>query len=165
MVPLTLLAAQKVFDLLTVGNALQDEIDSLASPDNVVLPVISQSQIILSSVDPDLGDDSVQLTYPRICLYPSTVKNTKTEKFCSFSGTVSLVAEIWASGELVGQIDQWIHYYVEAYTTLLRQNAGGWGDGIYYSGVYDVQFQPPKAGGLGFVESAKVTCVLDVSRN
>lgn len=165
MVPLTLLAAQKVSDLLTAGGALQSEIESLASANNIVLPVISQSQIILSSIDPNLGDDNVQLTYPRICLYPLIVKNTKAEKFCSFSGTVSVVAEIWASGDLVGQIDQWIHYYVEAYTALLRQHAGDWGDGIFYSGVYDGQFQAPKAGGVGFVESAKVTCVLNVSRN
>ncbi|MGH9619657.1 MAG: hypothetical protein ACRD45_08120 [Bryobacteraceae bacterium] len=112
-----------------------------------------------------MGDDNVQLTYPRICIYPWTVKNTKAEKFRSFSGTVSVVAEIWASGDLVQQIDEWIHFYVEAYTLLLRENTGDWKDGVFFSGIYDVQFQSPKAGGLGFVESAKVTCVLNASLN
>lgn len=163
MVPLTLLAAQKVSALLTGGDALTNEIQSLSAANNLALPLISASQIILSSVDPNLGDDNVQLTYPRICIYPWTVKNARAEKFRSFSGTVSVAAEIWASGVLVQQIDQWIHFYVEAYTSLLRQNTGDWKDGMFFSGMYDVQFQSPKTGGLGFVESAKVTCVLNVS--
>lgn len=165
MAPLTLLAAQKVANLLTTGDALSNEIQSLASANNVIVPFISTSQVILSSVDPNLGDDNVQLTYPRICIYPWTAKNTKSEKFRSFSGTVSVIAEIWASGDLVQQIDEWIHYYVEAYTLLLRENTGNWNDGVFFSGIYDVQFQIPKAGGLGFVESAKVTCLLNVSLN
>lgn len=163
MVPLTLLAAQKIVALLNAANALGDEIEALASANSVPLPGISPAQIVLSSADPNLGDDNVQLTYPRICIYPWTVKNARTEKFCSFSGTVSVVAEIWASGVLVQQIDQWIHFYVEAYTAILRQNTGAWGDGIFFSGIYDVQFQGPKAGGFGFVESAKITCALSVS--
>ncbi|HEX7363296.1 MAG TPA: hypothetical protein VF283_22630 [Bryobacteraceae bacterium] len=165
MAPLTLLAAQKVANLLTTGDVLSNEIQSLSSANNIIVPPISTSQVILSSVDPNLGDDNVQLTYPRICIYPWTVKNTKAEKFRSFSGTVAVVAEIWASGNLVQQIDEWIHFYVEAYTLLLRENTGDWKDGMFFSGIYDVQFQSPKAGGLGFVESAKVTCVLNVSLN
>jgi hypothetical protein len=164
MLPLTLLAAQKVADLLTTNDALLQQITSLSAANNVVLPVIPSAQVILSSVDPNIGDDNVQLTYPRICVYPWTAKNAKIEKFRSFSGTVSVIAEVWASGELVQQIDQWIHFYVDAYSTLLRQNVGDWGDGVFFSGIYEVQFQAPKAGGFGFVESAKVTSTLNLSR-
>lgn len=163
MVPLTLLAAQKTATLLTAENALGSEIASLASANNVELPGISPAQIVLSPAGPNLGDDNIQLSYPRICIYPWVVKNARTEKFCSFSGTVSVIAEIWASGALVTQIDEWIHFYVEAYTALLRQNSGDWGNGVFFSGIYDVQFEAPKAGGFGFVEAAKVTSVLNVS--
>jgi hypothetical protein len=31
--------------------------------------------------------------------------------------------------------------------------------------MYDVQFQAPKAGGLGYVQSAKVTLNFSVSQN
>jgi hypothetical protein len=165
MLPLTLLAGQKVADLLTTQDALSQQISSLSSANNVILPVIPSAQVILSSVDPNIGDDNVQLTYPRICVYPWMAKNAKTEKFRSFSGIVSVVAEVWASGDLVQQVDQWIHFYVEAYSALLRENVGDWGDGVFFSGIYDVQFQVPKAGGFGFVESAKITCTLNVSRN
>jgi len=77
----------------------------------------------------------------------------------------AVIAEVWASGNLVNDTDQWIHFYVEAVTDILRQNIGDWGDGIFFSGIYDVQFQPPKSGGVGFVQSAKVSCNLNVSRN
>ena len=75
------------------------------------------------------------------------------------------MAELWASANLLQETDQWIHFYVEAMTDILRQNIGDWGDGIFFSGAYEVQFQPPKVGGFGWVESAKVTCNLNVSRN
>ena len=165
MLPLTIDAPQKLSDLLTVGNALQQQISIVSSSTNVSVPIITASQIVLSSTVPAMGDEDLQLTYPRICLYTAGVKNTQVEKFRSLSGTVSVVAEVWASGDLLSQTDQWIHYYVEAMTNILRQNIGDWGDGLFFSGEYDVQLQGPRVGGLGYVELATVTCVLNVSRN
>lgn len=165
MLPLTLLAAQKILNLLTEGNALQQAIESIAGATNVILPLITSGQIVLSSAPPDMGDKDLELTYPRICLYSVGVKNTQIEKFRSLSGTIAVTAEVWASGDLISETDQWIHYYVEALTSILRQNIGDWGDGMFFSGMYDVQMQAPKAGGFGYVESAKVTCTLNVSQN
>jgi len=165
MLPLTIDAAQKVSDLLTTGNALQQQISSISSSNNTSVPLITAAQVVLSSTIAAMGDKDLQLTYPRICLYTAAVKNTQVEKFRSLSGTVSVTAEIWASGDLVSQTDQWIHYYVEAMTNILRQNIGDWGDGVFFSGEYDVQLQAPKVGGIGYVELATVTCVLNVSRN
>lgn len=165
MLPLTLLAPQKLLNLLLAGNALLQQINALEISSNITLPAITSGQVILSSANPDIGDKDMQLTYPRISLYSSAVKNNQLEKFRSLSGTVSVIAEIWASANLVNQTDQWIHFYVEAVTNILRQNIGDWGDGIFFSGMYDVQFQTPKAGGLGYVEAATLTCNLNVSRN
>src|SRR5579863_1100837 len=114
MLPLTILAAQKVLDLLTSGNALGQEIDSIANSTNSLVPMITPAQVVLSSAAPDLGDEDLQLTYPRICLYSVAVKNTQIEKFRSLSGTVLVAAEVWASGNLISETDRWIHYYVEA---------------------------------------------------
>ncbi|MGA8030066.1 MAG: hypothetical protein WB992_23210 [Bryobacteraceae bacterium] len=165
MLPLTILAAEKLSNLLTDANALEQQINAIALSCNTIVPAIASSQVILSSASPDIGDLNAQLSYPRICLYSGGVKNTQIEKFRSLSGTLLVVAEIWASGDLVTQTDQWIHFYVEAMTNILRQNIGDWGGGVFFSGAYDVQFQSPKVGGLGFVESAKVTCNLNVSRS
>ncbi len=165
MLPLTILAAQKMSDLLTSGSALSQQIAAIGASCNVSVPIITSTQVVLSSASPDIGDKNNQLTYPRVCLYSGGVKNTQIEKFRSLSGTVAITAEVWASGNLVTDTDQWIHFYVEALTNILRQNIGDWKDGMFFSGVYEVQFQPPKAGGMGFMQSAKVTCNLNVGRN
>ena len=165
MYPVTLLASQKLAALLTASNALQQQIASLAELANVNVPAITANQVVLSSATPDIGDKNIQLTYPRACIYSSVLKNTLAEKFKSLSGTVSVVTEVWASGNLVTDTDQWIHFYVEAVTEIYRANVGNLNDGIYFSGAYDVQFQSPKAGGIGFSQSAKVTCILNVSQN
>ncbi|MBV8553390.1 MAG: hypothetical protein JOY54_19000 [Acidobacteriaceae bacterium] len=163
MLPLSLLAATKISNLLTSSNALQEQISSLASSAQSDIPVINSTHVVLSSASPDLADMNAQLGYPRVCLYCNAIQNKQSEKFRSFSGTIAAVAEVWASANLVTQVDQWIHFYVEALTELLRAQRGDWGDGFFFSGKYDVQFQPPKSGGLGFVQSAKVTCTFNVS--
>jgi hypothetical protein len=165
MLPLTILSAQKLSDLLTKGNALEESINALTTSSNSTVPVITSTGIVLTSAGADIADKDVQLTYPRICLYTTALKNTQIEKFRSLSGTVSVTAELWASANLLQDTDQWIHFYVEAMTDILRQSIGDWGDGIFFSGVYDVLFQPPKVGGFGYVESARVTCIMNVSRN
>jgi hypothetical protein len=165
MLPLTILTAQKVSDLLTNGNALEQQINTVAAASNVTVPAITSGAVVLSSMSAEMGDKDFQLTYPRICLYSTAIKNTQIEKFRSLSGTASVTAELWASANLLQDVGQWIHFYVEAMTNILRQSIGDWGDGIFFSGAYDVQFQSPKVGGFGYVESAKVTCSLNVSRN
>ena len=162
--PLTLLASQKFANLLLANNALQQQIIAIAETANLIVPAIAAEQIVLSSAGADIGDKNVQLTYPRACLYSTAVKNILFEKFRSLSGTVTVTTEVWASGNLVTDTDVWIHYYVEAITEIYRQNVGDMSDGFYFSGAYDVQFQAPKAGGLGFAQSAKINCVVNVSQ-
>jgi hypothetical protein len=163
MLPLTLLAIQKVSDLLTSNSALGQELANLTNPVSSV-PTIDPAQVVLSSAANDVGDTDSRLGYPRVCLYSSGFKNSHLEKFCSTSGVVSGNADIWTSANLVDDTDRWIHYYVEAVSALLRKSAGDWGDGIFFPGVYDVQFQPPKAGGMGFVQLAKLRFDLIVSQ-
>ena len=164
MIPVTILTSKKLSDLLTTGNALAEEITALATANNLNIPSITPAQVVLSSATPDMGDRNIQLMYPRICLYSSNIRNSQFEKFRSLSGTASVTADVWASANLVSDVDTWIHFYVEAMTGILRQNIGDWGDGVFFSGLYDAQFQPPKAGGIGFVQSAKVSCSVNVSR-
>ena len=161
--PATLIASQKMANLLSANNALAQQIAGIAQLANVAIPAITASQIVLSSAQPDIGDKSLAFSYPRACLYSSALKNTLFEKFKSLSGTVTVATEIWASGNLFTETDQWIHFYVEAVTEIYRQNVGDLDDGFYLSGAYDVQFQPPKPGGFGFSQSAKINCVLNVS--
>ncbi len=165
MLPITLLAAQKVADLLNANGSLQMQITGMGESIGVVIPVIEAAQVVVTAASPDIGDKDVQLTYPRICLYTGTLKNTQHEKFRSLSGSIAVIADVWASSDLVSDADQWIHVYVQAMTNILRQNLGDLGDGLYFGGGYEVQFQAPKAGGLGYVESARVSFLFTVSQN
>lgn len=165
MLPLTLLAVQKTSSLFINGEALKQEITTLAASYGVNVPVIQISQIIASSASQEMSDRDAQLVYPRICLYSSGLKNTQVEKFRSLSGSLFMVADVWASGNLISDVESWIHFYVESATNLLRNNIGDWGDGVFFPGTYEVQLQSPKAGGLGFVQMARVTFQLNVSRN
>jgi hypothetical protein len=163
MLPLTLLAAQKLKDLLVNNDALTSAISVLAAQAGIVVPLLPSSQVVLNSASHEIADKEILLGYPRICLYSSQIKNAQREKFRSFSGSIVVAAEVWASGNLIGDADQWIHFYVEGLTLILRTNIGDWGDGFSFSGIYDVQLQPPKVGGFGYTELAKLTCSLDVS--
>ncbi len=163
MLPLTLLAAQKLQALLTTNDALMTRISSLAAQTGAVVPALTSSQVVLNSAANEIANREILLTYPRLCLYASQIRNAQREKFRSFSGYVVLVAELWASGNMIGDADQWIHFYVEGLTAILRANIGDWGNGFFFSGIYDVQLQPPKVGGFGYLELAKLTCHLEVS--
>jgi hypothetical protein len=165
MTPISLLAAQTLAAKLTAGDALDELVRSVANDANVPLPQILSQQILLSSAPTALADNNAEFTYPRVCIYCAGMKNTQLEKFRTFSGNASIAVEIWASGDLVTDVDAWIHFYVEAVTTLLRNTVGDWGNGLSFWGVYDVQFQPAKIGGFGFVQSAKVYFDLAVSLN
>ena len=165
MYPITILAATQAQALLTANGALAQQIQSLASAGNVLIPPITPSQVVLSSASPEIGDKDVQLTYPRVCLYSTALKNAQVEKFRSLSGTLSVVADVWASSNLVSDSDCWIHYYVTAVASVFSANTGDWGNGMFFPGVYDVQFQAPKSGGLGYVQSARITVQLLVSQN
>lgn len=164
MLPLTLLAMQKVSDLLTAESALVHELTKLALSNGATVPPIDSEHVLLSSVSNDVGDTDSRLGYPRVCLYSSGYRNSQNEKFSSVSGVVNATADIWTSANLVDDTDRWIHYYVQAVSALLQQSAGDWGDGIFFSGVYDVQFQSPRAGGLGFTQVARLKFDLMVSQ-
>lgn len=165
MIPPTLLAAQKVSDLLTVNGALQQALSTFNTTFNLNIPTIPAGSVVLSSASANLADLSMQLTYPRVCVYASALKNSQLEKYRPLSGTISVVADVLTSADLVDDTDQWIHFYVEALTGLLRKNLGDWGDGVFFPGTYDVQFSPPKAGGLGFLMLARVTMTMVISGN
>ena len=144
--PLTIRAAQKLSDLMTKNDALQRSIASMNSSGKPSIPAITAAQIFLTAAGPEIWDRDVQLGYPRVCIYGGGFKNTQREKFTSLSGTLSLFAELWASGNLLGEPESWIHYYVEAFTDILTKNKGDWGDGVLFPGNFDVQLQPPRSG-------------------
>src|SRR3569833_2596169 len=106
MLPLTLLSGQKLAALLTSGNALAERIAEISSAANTAVPVIPTGQVVLSATNPEISDNDLQLLYPRVCIYSGGMKNTQAEKFRSHSDLLSTVTEIWASGNMVSDVDK-----------------------------------------------------------
>lgn len=165
MLPLTMLTAQKLADFLTATDGIEAEVNAVASIAQRAVPAMPASQVFVTTTSIAIADLRQQLGYPRVTVYSTRVKNQQIEKFRSLSGIVSVVAEISATADLVDEVDSYIHFYVEAVSNVLRRNIGDWGDGLFFPGSYDLEMQPPSIGGNGFLQTARVTCELKVSRN
>lgn len=165
MLPITLLAAQKLADLLTTGAAIEAAVTALATDNGVVVPILPASQVYVSSSPVTMAELLEELAYPKVSVFSSKLINSQVEKFRSLSGSINVTAEIAATGDLVAGVDQWIHYYAEAVSNILRQNRGDWGDGVFFSGAYEIDVLPPRAGAGGYIQIAHVNCSVDVSRN
>jgi hypothetical protein len=157
-----MLATRKLSALLTTNTALSQAVVSTAEQAGVAVAALDGSQITLSSASPDLDDQNLMLTYPRLCIYATQVKNGQREKFRSFSGNIIVAIDVWSSGNQIADAEQSLHIYAEAVCSILRSNMGDWGDGFRFSGIYEMQMQPPKVGGFGFVDTARISCSLDV---
>jgi hypothetical protein len=53
---------------------------------------------------------------------------------------------------------------VDVLTDVLDANRGDWGDGVFYTGGYEVVFGAVKSGGKNFLQQAKITFDMDVSK-
>ena len=163
MLPLTLLATDKLLDLLTVNSALSQAINSGAAAAGVSLAPLVPAQVYSSFVSADMGDLDLQLSYPRVFISAGQISNGQREKFRSFSGTAAMAVDVWSSASMEQATEVALHFYVGGITSVLTANIGDLGNGCRYSGIYEVKMGTPKAGGLGFVQSARLTCNLEVS--
>lgn len=86
-----------------------------------------------------------------------------TEKFRTFSGKVRTVAEVRVSQDRIEGLEIMLRLYVDAVTQVLDSNRGSWGQGAFYTGGYEVAFDPVKHGGKNFLQVAKITFEVDLS--
>ena len=52
----------------------------------------------------------------------------------------------------------------DAITDVLDQSRGTWGQGMFYSGGYELSFTPVKHGGKNFIQTVKISFDVDVSQ-
>jgi hypothetical protein len=153
-------------------------VEFLSSPSTGVSPVIAQlaedsgvrlapvlaGQIIGQNVSAELNSRShAGAHFPTVHVYVDRVRNLLTEKFRRFSGKIRTVAEIRVSLDRVEGIEEQLRLYVDAVTQVLDTNRGSWGEGAFYTGGYEVVFEPVKSGGRGFLQVARVVFEVDLS--
>jgi hypothetical protein len=113
----------------------------------------------------DILERSGTLKYPLVNVYCEKVVNNLREKFRSFSGSVEIAIEVRYSQDRLEGMEEALEQQTDAVTQALSDSRGDWGDGMFYSGGYEVSYGRTTRGGKNFTQVAKVTFEIGVSRN
>ena len=156
----------KLLDLLTdPSSGLNSSLPAISTTAGVNLPLLRTNQVVGQNVAPEVVEKSAGATYPAIHVYCDKVNNTLKEKFRTFSGKAHMAIEARVSQDRLGGIEQQMQLYIDAITQVLDSNRGDWGEGMFYTGGYEVLFGPVKHGGKNFLQIGKVTLDVDISSN
>ncbi len=150
-----------LFGLLTSDAYVESFSDTAASAAAIAKPEVS---IAVQNAAPELLGRAVQVHFPAIYVYCEKLNNTLKEKFASFSGTARLVVEIRCSQDRIEGLEQQLDRYVDTTCGVLDRSRGAWQDGAFYNGAYEVLYGPVRHGGKNFIQIAKVSFEVQVSR-
>ena len=112
----------------------------------------------------DIGEKTGYVHYPALLVYCDKLSNALKEKFRQFSGKAHIVVEARHSQDELGSLQANTEVYVDAVCALLDDSRGDWGSGFFYSGGYDVSYEPVVRGGKNFLQRAKVGFDVEVSK-
>ena len=113
----------------------------------------------------ELVERAGPVPYPVVHIYCDKVINDQREKFRSFSGRVQMTIELRHSQDRLDGLQDALESFADAAAQALNGSRGDWGDGMSYNGAYEMSFGAAKQGGKNFVQVAKVTFEIQVSRN
>jgi hypothetical protein len=158
------LIVQKTVALLSGDGGLSATAAEIALMSGVTLAAITPQQIVAQNVSAEIVGQSSSTKYPVFHVYCERLTNSHQERFRVFSGEVGIAVEARVSQDRLDGLEDQLHGCVDAVTQALDENGGDWGDGVFYSGGYDVTYNQVKHGGRNFLQSAKVTFTVALSR-
>jgi hypothetical protein len=138
-------------------------LSALTGPDSLLAQPVAAGNVLAQNVVPDLAEKSRPLTYPSINVYCEKISNDLTEKFRSFSGTVQAAIEVRHSQDRLDGLQDALELYVDSITQVLDGERGDWGNGMFFTGQYQVALGAAKQGGKNFIQVAKITFPIGVS--
>jgi hypothetical protein len=157
--------ARKLVEFLTATDTgLGPVVANLATEAGMDVAPIPPEHIFNQNASIALAERSQAVKYPVVHVYADRVQNKLTEKFRTFSGTVRTVAEVRVSQDRFEGIENQLRLYVDAITQVLDSNRGTWGEGAFFTGGYEVSFEPVQHGGRNFLQVARVVFEVDLSR-
>jgi hypothetical protein len=157
-------ATRKMVEFLTAADTgVGPAAAALAAETGVQLAPLPPANILAQNVAIELAERATAVKYPVVHVYTDRVRNLLTEKFRTFSGKVRTVVEIRVSQDRLEGIETQAQLYVDAITQVLDANRGNWGEGAFFTGGYEVTFDPVKHGGRNFLQMAKVSFEVDLS--
>jgi hypothetical protein len=120
--------------------------------------------ILAQNVSADISEKTGHAHYPALLVYCDKMSNTLKEKFRRFSGKAHIVVEVRYSQDGLDTIESNLQVYVDAVCALLDDSRGDWGGGSFYTGGYEVGYEPVARGGKNFLQRAKVGFEVEVSK-
>ena len=127
--------------------------------------LVDASQVRVQNVAAEVAERALGVKYPAVNVYCEKIANGLREKFRSFSGTVQMAMELRHSQDRLEGLQDRLELAVDAAMQMLNRSRGDWGDGMFFGGTYEVTFGPVKQGGKNFIQVAKVTFEIGVSKD
>lgn len=158
-------ASGKVIQRITGPAGVNAGLASLTAAEQGFAGWLETSQVRAQNVATELAERALGMKYPSVNVYCEKISNDLREKFRSFSGTVQMAMELRHSQDRLDGLQDRLELYVDAVMQMLGRGRGDWGDGMFFGGTYEVAFGPVKQGGKNFIQAAKVTFEIGVSRN
>ena len=156
------IATASIVNLLTAPAGTDFALNAISRSLGEV-PLITIASVLLGNTPPDLFEKSISLRYPTVNVFCEKISNTLKEKFRVFSGTASVIIEVRHSQDQIQQVQTALEAYVTAACEILDDSRGDLGNGLFYTGGYDVSFGPLKRGGRNFIQVARVALQIDAS--
>jgi len=138
------------------------QISSLRKAGHATLPEIRS--VLSQNVAIELVERSNAADYPSLVVYCEKLSNTLKEKFSVFSGRAHVCIEIRYSEDRFESVDTRTQGYTDLVCHMLDQARGEWIGGSYYAGGYEVAYSAVRLGGKHFIQTAKVSFDVEVSR-
>jgi hypothetical protein len=164
MAQIASIGTQKVMDVLSGPDGLQPVLVGLANDFGLEPGSLPAAVVMRQNVVAEILEKSSGVSYPSMQVYCERVTNSLREKFRTFSGKARMVIEPRVSQDRAEGLESTLQLYVDAVTQLLDANRGDWGQGMFYTGGYEVSFSPMRHGGRNFLQTAKVAFEIDISK-
>jgi hypothetical protein len=158
----------------TIVDFVLTKLKSTTDGVNVRLGVIEQADstltapgvrsIVALNANVEIAEKTGHARYPAILVYCDKLSNSLKEKFRQFSGKAHVVAEVRCTQDRLEGLEAAAQVYVDAVCALLDDSRGTWGNGCFYSGGYEVQYEPVARGGQNFLQRARVGFEIEVSK-
>ena len=141
--------------LQSTADGVNTRIDAIRVADAGITALEIRSIAALNA-NVEISEKTGQAVYPALLVYCDRIANLLTEKFRHFSGRAHVVVEVRYSQDRLEGLENNTQACADAVCAILDDSRGDWGNGAFYSGGYEVSYEPVARGGKNFLQRAKV---------
>jgi hypothetical protein len=129
---------------------------------SIAIPEVKSIAALNANVE--ISEKAGHAIYPALLVCCDKLSNSLKEKFRQFSGRAHVVVEVRCSRDRIEGLESATQAYADAVCALLDDSRGDWGNGSFYSGSYEVSYEPIGRGGKNFLQRARIGFEIEVSK-